>query len=231
MKSSKSALVILTILFSSGLLFAQTDSVKCNSQIQFHLINGYSLSYLNLFNSTTGIRFKVDLGLNGASTNSERNQSNYNNGSTSDVQKNNEDGSSSSQSFNLVANYMWRSSITKDVHLYLGVGPLVSFNRYNYERNQHSIATAYYPASSSNYKNISTTLGLGIQGVIGFECVITEKISLLAEFNLNGTYSWDHWKNTSENQPTGISRTESTSDGNSWNYGLNNLKIGISYNF
>lgn len=234
MSRSKSVFIVITILFSSISLFSQTDSVKCNSQIQFHLINGYSLSYINLLSSSTGIRFKADLGLNGFSGNIERSQIYYNNGannSTDDVQKFKEDRSSSSQYLNLAVNYFWLSSITKEIRLYLGVGPLISFSRYNSKNDQERNATLYYPASKSIYETTSSSLGLGIQGVIGIECTVTEKISLLAEFNLNGTYSWDHWKNKSESQPVGLNRTESTNDGNSWNYGLNNLKIGIAYNF
>lgn len=234
MQHSKSSLIVLAVFFSSISLFAQTDSVKYNSQIQFHLINGYSLSYLNLLSSSTGLRFKVDLGLNGSSGNSERSQIYYNNGSNNsavDVQKFKEDKSSSSQYLNLAVNYFWLSNITKEIRLYLGVGPLISFSRYNSENNQERNATSNYPASRSVYETTSSSFGLGIQGVIGIECAVTEKISLLAEFNLSGTYSWDYWKNKSENQGTLSGRTESTINGNSWNYGLNNLKIGIAYNF
>jgi hypothetical protein len=234
MRLSKLSLVVLSVLFSSISLYAQTDSVKCNSQIQFHLVNGYSLSCLNLLSSSSGIRFKVDLGLNGSSGNSEHIQSYYNNGSNnsaSEVQKFMEDRASSSQNLNLVVNYIWLSNITKEIRLYFGIGPLISFYRYNSENNQERNATSYYPASKSIYETTSSSLGLGIQGMIGIECTVTERISLLAEFNLNGTYSWDHWKNSSESQPVVLSRTESTNDGNSWNYGLNNLKIGIAYNF
>ena len=234
MQHSKLSLTVLAVFFSSISLFAQTDSVKCNSQIQFHLINGYSLSYFNLLSSSTGLRFKADLGLNGSSGNSEQSQIYYNNGSNNsadDVQKSKEDRSSSSQYFNLAVNYFWLSNIAKEIHLYLGVGPLISFSRYNSENDRERNAISNYPASRSVYETTSSSLGLGIQGVIGIECPVTEKISLLAEFNLNGTYSWDRWKSKSEDQSVGLSRIETTNDGNSWNYGLNNLKIGIAYNF
>ncbi len=234
MVRSKSVLIALAILFSSISLFAQTDSAKCNSQIQFHLVNGYSLSYLNLLSASSGIRFKIDVGLSGSSGNSERIQSYYNNGSNisaSEVQKFKEDRASSSQYLNLAINYFWLSNITKKIRLYFGIGPLINFSRYISENNQERNATSYYPADESIYETTSSSLGLGVQGMIGLECTVTEKISLLAEFDLNGTYSWDHWKNMSESKPIGQSRTESTNDGNSWNYGLNNLKIGIAYNF
>ena len=233
MRQSKLSLIVLTILFSSISLFAQTDSVKCNSQIQFHLINGYSLSYLSMLSPTTGLRFKVDLGLNGSSSNldSEENHFNSGTGNNSIVQKVNNDGSNSSQYVNLTANYFWLSNITKDIRLYLGMGPLLNFSRSGYKNNYDTAATSYYPASKSSQETTSYSFGLGFQGAIGLECRVTDKISLLAELNLNGTYSWSHSKDISEDHNSGWNRTERTSDGNSWSYGLNNIKIGIAYNF
>jgi hypothetical protein len=226
---SKSKLVIIAILFSSISLFAQTDSVKCNSQIQFHLINGYSLSYLNLFNSTTGIRFKVDLGLNGSSGNKDRSQNYYS--TLNKSQKFKEDQANSTQYFNTAVNYMWRSNIAKEINIYFGIGPLISYSRNHTENNSETMPSTENSYSKSFYETTSSSFGLGIQGVIGVECNIAEKISLLAEFNLNGTYSWEHWKYIYETQYINLNRTENTEDGNSWNYGLNNLKIGIAYRF
>ncbi len=234
MKRTKSSLIALTIFFSSISLFAQTDSVKCNSQIQFHLVNGYSLSYLNMLSSSTGMRFKVDLALNGSSSNSDQVQNYFSSGSNnppSDIQKFNNDRSSDSQIINLIANYLWISNIVKEIRLYVGIGPMVSFSRYSNENTQDRSAASYYSASNSFNEQTSSSFGLGLQGTIGLECLVTEKISLLAEFNLDGTYSWVHWKDRNGNQQETLSRTETTEDGNSWGYGLNNLKIGISYNF
>lgn len=234
MKCPKLSTGILILLLSSSSYFAQTDSLKLNSQVQFHLLNGYSLSYLNILSSSSGIRFKVDLGLFGSSGDSENAQRYYNNpavNSPSDIQKYNEDLSSNSQFLNLAVNYIWLAEITKDLRLYLGAGPLVSLTRYSNENTQDRSATAYYPASKSKSKNTNSSFGLGVQGVAGIECAVTEKISLLAEFNLDCTYSWDHRSYSSESQPVVLSRTESTYEGNSWNYALNNLKIGIAYSF
>ena len=63
MKHSKLSLIVLAVLFSSISLFAQTDSVSYNSQVQFHLYGGYSLSYLNFISPNTAIRYTGDLWL------------------------------------------------------------------------------------------------------------------------------------------------------------------------
>lgn len=229
MKHSQLSLIVLTVLFSSISLFAQTDSVSYKSQLQFHLINGYSLSYLNLFCPSSGIRFKVDIGLNGSSGNKDRSQNYYS--IINKSQKFKDDMANSAQYFNLSVSYMWRSNIAKGINLYLGIGPLISYSRNHTENNSETMPSTENSYSKSFYETTSSTFGFGIQGVLGVECNITEKISLLAEFNLNGTYSWDHWKYIYETQYVNLNRTENTEDGNTWNYGLNNLKIGIAYRF
>ncbi|PKL83704.1 MAG: hypothetical protein CVV24_03720 [Ignavibacteriae bacterium HGW-Ignavibacteriae-3] len=234
MKRSKLLIGILIIFLSASSIFAQTEPLKCNSQVQFHLVNGYSLSYLTMFSSSSGIRLKVDLGLFGSSSDSEHTQRYYNDpsvNSSTDVQKYKEDQSSNSQFINVTVNYHWLAELTKDLKLYLGAGPLIRLTRYSSENTQDRSATSYYSASKSNNKNTNSSFGLGVQGVVGIECSVTQKLSLLAEFNLDCTYSWDHRSYSSQSQPVVLSRTESTYDGNSWNYALNNLKIGIAYNF
>lgn len=229
MQRSKSSLIILTILFSACSLFAQTDSVSYKDQLQFHLINGYSLSYLNLFCPSSGLRFKIDLGLSGSSGKKDRSQNRYN--IINESQKFKEDQANNAQYFNLAANYMWRFNIVREINLYLGIGPLIGYSRNHTENNSETMPSAQNSYSKSFYETTSSSFSLGIQGVLGVECNITEKISLLAEFNLNGTYSWDHSKYIYETQYTNLNRTENIEDGNSWNYGLNNLKVGIAYHF
>ena len=234
MKRSKLLLLLVAILISNFSLFAQNDSLSYKNQLQFHLIDGYSLSYLNLFSPSSGIRFKIDLNFRGSSGSSDVTQNyfyNNSNNQSKDQQKIKENWSSSSQYFNLAVNYIWISNISKEINLYLGIGPLISYSR-NYS-NDDDKTTLTTPNSNSEsiYESTSSSFGLGVQGVIGVECNITEKISLLAEFNLNGTYSWNHWLYDYENQSTGSNRTENTEDGSSWNYELNNLKVGIAYRF
>ncbi|MCX6175209.1 MAG: outer membrane beta-barrel protein [Ignavibacteriales bacterium] len=234
MKPSKLLLLLLAILTTNFSLFAQNDSVSYKSQLQFHLINGYSLSYLNLFCPSSGIRFKIDLRFNGTSEDRDNIQNSFDNNPNnpiSEEQKFKDNQANSSQNYNLAVNYMWISNIAKEINLYLGIGPLISYSRNHAVDNDETIPSTQNSYVKSFYEATSSSFGLGIQGVIGVECNITEKISMLAEFNLNGTYSWDYWKYNSENQSTSLSRTENTEDGSSWNYGLDNIKIGIAYRF
>jgi len=234
MKRSKLLLLSIALLTTNISLLAQNDSVSYKSQLQFNLINGYSLSYLNLFCPSSGIRFKIDLGAHGSFQNLDRSQSSSDNSLNNPFnqqQKFNEEQENVTQNFNIVVNYLWISNITKEVNLYLGIGPLISYYRNHSENNSKDVPTTQSDYNKSFYEITSSSFGLGLQGVIGVECNLTEKISLLGEFNLNGSYSWDHWKFSDENETTSLSRAENTEDGHSWNYELNNIKIGIAYRF
>jgi len=230
MKPSKLLLLLVAILIPNFSHFAQNDSLNYKRQLQFHLINGYSLSYLNLFCPSSGLRFKVDLGFNGSSENSDHIQD-YSANQTDTQQKFNQNQSNNSQNLNLTVNYLWISNLAKEINFYLGIGPLISYSRRHNENNSETTPSSGYTYSKSINETTSSFFGLGIQGVVGIECNLTEKISLLAEFNLDGTYSWDHWQTDYEDQTTSLNKSGNSEDGNSWNYGLNNLKIGIAYRF
>jgi hypothetical protein len=113
----------------------------------------------------------------------------------------------------------------------MGGGPMLSFGRSSSEEHSDRGATSYYPASKSFNEYSSKSFGVGFKGSVGIECGITKRLSLLTEFNLEGTYNWDNWKSRNESLEPGSSATETTDDGHSWNYALSNLRIGIAYNF
>ena len=72
MRSSKLFVSIAVILFSfTSLFYAQSDSVGYKSQLQFHLVNGYSLSYLNSLSNSSALRYKLDFNLSFGKENSD----------------------------------------------------------------------------------------------------------------------------------------------------------------
>lgn len=233
MRSNKLSLVILAILFSITSLSAQTDSLRYNSQVQFHLVNGYSLSYLSFFNSSSAYRIKMDIALRGSSGTDDVNSSHYyqNSGALVNDDNTGSSSSNSTQSLNFSVHYIWRAKVNNDINFYTGIGPVISYSRDNSDNTNEHPATL----TSEYYKNISVTtsssFGLGVQVSMWFDFQVAEKILLLAEFDLNGTYNWNKWKSTSENHSQSSSKSEYIRDGHSWNYNLYNLKIGIAYSF
>jgi hypothetical protein len=226
------SLFALTFLLNYSLT-AQSDSVRYTKQFQFHFVNGYSVSYLTTLPSTNLLRFKIDLGLGGSSRTLDEEEKYYNSLSSTDyyaISKKKADNSSNQQYINIVVNYMWRPLITKGVNLYLGVGPLFSFSKYYNNNIVENISPSTNPSDISSNVSKTTFYGIGIQGVIGIDCSITEKLSLLGEFNLDGTYGWEFSETKWEDQIIPNKRV-SNGNGNSWNYGLNSLKVGIAFHF
>jgi hypothetical protein len=221
---------LLVIILLTNISFAQADSTYVKNQIQFHLVNDYSVSYLKMFAPTSGLRLKVDLGLSGSKQNSD-DKNEFTEPETETLVDRNSERDFNSQYVNLVLNYLRFVSPTDDIKIYYGAGPLLSFSRD--ENNYHSdiLPTASYSSNQSSSEIVTRSFGIGLQLVAGIECPITTKLSLLAEFNLNGTYSWNYWSSMSEDKSATTSVQSNVEEGTSWNYGLNQLKLGIAYRF
>jgi hypothetical protein len=189
-----------------------------------------------MLSPASGLRFKIDLGLSGSSGDEDVENKNFyfsNQQPQSNIQNRTEESSSNYQYVNFVANYMMQTKFAEEVNCYMGIGPLLSFSRSSSESNTtyasvNQNQSSFY-VSKSEYLN--RTFGLGLQAVFGVEVMFTQKLSLLAEFNLNGTYSWNKYTSTYQYENSASHNEENTTDGNSWNYGLNRLKIGIAYRF
>lgn len=169
MRNFKLASLILLIIFLTNISFAQEcDSTCCEkkqSQIQFHLVNDYSVSYLKMLTPSSGLRLKIDLGLSGSSGDRDvHNESHYLNNQTKQVSTHDgtEENNSSSQYVNLVLNYAAYYQLNDEVNLFFGAGPLISYSRFNSEAiNQYSNV---YPDQTdsygNNHKNYNRSFGL-----------------------------------------------------------------------
>lgn len=233
MRHLKSSLILVTTLFLSMSLFAQTDSVKCNSQIQFHLINGYSLSYLNSISDQSAFRFKLDLGFSINDGSRDENigpdLSSRILGSTNLIERKN-----NSQLITVVAQYLNFPYKISGFRLFWGVGPFVSFNR-----NFYQATTEFQPPQGSSQiktnqfsENENYNFGIGINSVIGIECFVTNKISLIGEYGLSISYEWikESYSNVySENKS--ISSYSRDTSGTNWGISLSNIKLGFAYHF
>ncbi|KAF0149724.1 MAG: hypothetical protein FD143_2705 [Ignavibacteria bacterium] len=237
MRNFKLVSLILSFIFLTNISFAQTCELKCcgdtKDQIQIHLVNDYSLSYLKMLSPSSGLRFKIDLGLSGSREDKDvrsRQSMATNLNVWEPTRTAKVDDAYNSQYVNLVVNYLKAFKVEKELIVFGGIGPLISFSRNSYE----SISESQQPPASEvqkvKHKNNNKWFGVGLQLAVGVNVSITEKLSLLAEFNLNGTYGWETISSSNEYQSS-FSSSEQTSDGTSWNYGLNQLKLGIAYSF
>ncbi len=233
------ASLLLTTILLTNFSFAQTSDSTCceqsKNQIQFHLVNDYSVSYLKMLTPASGLRFKIDLGLRGSSGDRDvHNENHYLNNQTKQVSTHDgaEENNSSSQYVNLVLNYATYYQLNDELNLFFGAGPLISYSRYNSEAT--NLYSNVYPDQAdsyrNNYKNYNRSFGLGLQLSLGLELNLTKSFSILAEYNLNGTYTWNKETYNFENTSS-TNGNKNDYEGTSWSYGLNQLKLGIAYRF
>jgi hypothetical protein len=246
MGSLKTVMGAFFFITLSTISYAQTDSVNYKSQIQFNLINGYSLSYLNSLTNASAIRYRVNLNLSVGHSNEDGSYSDFSNfnsdtysnhNSQTRLNSNEQDNNSQSLSFSVgYFSYPIRESIFR---MFLGAGPYCVFER-NYQKNLSGDNTDNSYNTYANTKNANETwtysLGLGINGVLGFECFITKQISLIGEYGVYAKYYWgkEKYSTSSNSQNTdSISSNGSSSENNSygWNVGLSSLMLGIAFRF
>ncbi|MEW6701393.1 MAG: hypothetical protein AB1298_01620 [Bacteroidota bacterium] len=232
MRSSKLSFFVLLILLSSSFLFAQTDSSGYNSQLQFHLVNGYSLSYLNSLSNSSALRYKLDFNLSVQKVNNDLSSSfpsSIGNYSYSSAGK----SESNSQMLNFTTQYLWYPLNESLVRIFLGAGPFISLNRiFRYEsadQTQNDGSKSY-----NSYEILQYSLGIGIGGTAGVECFVTKQLSLIGEYGISGSYSWGKRRysnkyNSSPNQSVSENTNESNTNG--WSIGLGNLRLGIAFRF
>ena len=233
MRTSKLFVSVIAILFLlTASLFAQTDSVNYKSQVQFHLVNGYSLSYLNSLSNSSALRYKLDFNLSVGKENSDGTHSSSS-GNSSYLNSTSGTDENSSQMLNFTVQYLWYLVNELSVRVFLGAGPFILLNRNFWsgsnDQTQNDGSKYYNSAETLQY-----SLGIGLGGVAAVECFVTRRISLIGEYGILGNYSWGKQKysnkyKASPNQP--VSEYTNESNTNGWNLGLGNLRLGIAFRF
>ncbi len=236
MGSSKFSLVVLSILFSASSLFAQTDSLGYKNQFQFHLINGYSLSYLNSFSEESALRFRVNVDI---STDGSDSDGSYTNqfGANYNRNSNSSDHNGNRQHLDFSAQYIFYPVRQSFFRIFVGIGPFLSLNRV-FSKQTFTQATIYQQpyfwdnSDDSLLRRLYYSFNLGVRGVIGVECYINKQISLVGEYDIYGSYGWN--KEEFSHRYTYNKNTNDYSSsltGNNWNAGLGGLRVGVSFNF
>lgn len=231
MKTSKLFVSVSAILFLlTTSLSAQSDSVGYKSQLQFHLVNGYSLSYLNSLSNSSALRYKLDFNLSVGKMNNDGSSSST---TSSNVIYTTSKNESNSQGLNFTTQYLWYPVNESLVRIFLGAGPFISFDRF-FTSSSINNTWNNNPKSYSSNETLQYSLGIGISGAAGVECFVTKQLSLIGEYGISGSYSWGKQKylsksNSSPNQPVSENTNESNTNG--WNIGLGNFRFGIAFRF
>ncbi|MEW6195401.1 MAG: hypothetical protein AB1521_09615 [Bacteroidota bacterium] len=226
MHTQKMLVLISLFLISFSKIYSQTDSSSYKNEFQFMLVNGYSFSYVNFISDESAIRYMININVSASGEDGD-NKTTYtpNNNPPQEQSSNSESNYQSLGFYPSYVVYPIRESI---FNMYVGGGPYLLLQRNFSSYENENTSTGY----KTNYENLNYELSLGVSGIVGVECSISQRISLLAEYGIWAHYGWnkDKWTNSSSD---GINSNSSVNEttGNSWRVGLAGVKLGITFRF
>lgn len=232
MQTKKMFFLISLFLISLSKIYSQTDSTSYKNEFQFMLVDGYSFSYVNFISDDSAIRYMVNINVSAGGSDGDS-KTTY----TPDITPNSENKDSRKtesnyQSIGFYPSYVIYPIKESIFRMYVGGGPYLllkrDFSKYKDEWSSESETTVRkYDSDRLNY-----SLNLGVTGIIGVECSISQRISLLAEYGIWAHYGWykDKWTNSST-QGENHSSYATENNGTQWSVGLAGVKLGITFRF
>jgi hypothetical protein len=232
-------LVSFLLYFSRQGLGQTKDSVSLKQgswALQFGIGSNFTLTSFQ--GTTLGAKYQLSdenairggITLNG---NTNSGSTSYS-GSVADSDAGTVSGSTSSKSANIsfVLQYIWYMNPKGNVHLYAGVGPLVSCNYYDNAYNSSSLNitnnVGYW--TTAQYEDKSTQWGVGGAAVFGVEWFAFSWLSLHADYNENIQYQWRSTSsNRSENSTLNTSPYPYSNNTSSSTKGLALNSGGVSF--
>lgn len=197
--------------------------------LQFQISRNFTLSRFEgsvisakrHFSDKKALRF--GLSLNALISDAEQNSKQF----TSDTLRQilTADSDSDVQNIELNVQYLFYPSPEKEINLFLGVGPMVGFNRSNSETGSER-GTPNSVESTS--QRTSKRWSLGISANLGAEWFATKNISFLAEYGLSLNYIWV--KDSRTDKTAGIV-TEAENKSKILNLSATTVKFGLSVYF
>lgn len=239
-------LTIILLACSVSLVAQDRPAVENSLQagawaLQFGITSNLTLTSFQ--GSMLGVvyRFSADNALRGGiGFNANINDgTNTSGGTANDTSFGSSSGSSSSNysNYSLILQYVWYIHPENDIHLYYGIGPLLSYYRDSYSNANPRPLTAITNGSSQGfwetyYSSTSTTrTGAGVGGVIGVEWNAYRWVTVHADYDPSIQYLWgktsDDRRYTFSSIPPGISLVPSStsSSGTTTGWNLTNPRV------
>lgn len=231
MRSIKIFIALSVFLLSTGSLFAQKDSVRYCSQIQFHIVGGYSLSFLNSFSNESALRYKIDLYLDASGSNTDLNTK-ASNPTISQIENGSRKYESNKQMVNFAVHYLIYPISKSVFRMFIGGGPALTLNRDFYKTDEAYEAQVSSGKQVTDYEDLNYSLNIGGEGVIGFECFISNQISLVGEYGVAASYGWTKQKTVIENDTQSYKNENVVEyNGNKWSVGFQSFRLGVAFRF
>ena len=227
-------IICLNCFLPDTFLFAQ-ENPKENSlesgawALQFQITRNFALSRFEgsvisakrHFSDKKSLRF--GLNLNASISDTEQNFTRMVSDTLRETRKN--DGENNTQNIELNVQYLFYPSPAKEINLFLGIGPMIGFNRSNSETGLDR--EPLNPVDSTS-KRTSKRWSLGVSANLGVEWFATKSISFLAEYGLSLNYILA--KDSSTDRTAGTV-TESENKSEIFNLNAASVKFGLSVYF
>jgi outer membrane protein W len=220
----RSSLILFAFILTTVTL-AQNQSSSNEIQFQFKPMDAISFSYLIHNSNLSAWRISADLSLGYNSSNSTSKS-----GNTSSPSYDYEwDSDYFQNSLRFTGQYLLYTQLSSKLKLFFGGGPYISYYRskQKYENNNKLIQP-----NRDNYETINTSYGLGLLGNIGVNLDLSESILFVLEYSISTGYSFNYWKNTNTSSYQNVTSTGyNESEGNSWNFNVGGISLGIGIRF
>ena len=218
----------------NNFLFAQENKRENSLEtgawaLQFQITRNFTLSRFEgsvisakrHFSDKKSLRF--GLSLNASISDNEQNLTQSASDTLRQIVK--ADADNDTQNIELSVQYVVYPSPAKEVNLFLGVGPMVGFNRRKSKTDsERGIPNPVESTSQMTSKQWS----IGVSAILGAEWFATKSISFLAEYGLSLNYIW--LKDSRKDSTAGVV-TESENKSKFFNLSATSVKFGLSVYF
>ena len=228
LKKNSIVKLVLVLLVLSQFTQAQStgtagkDSSNSESEnlyaLQFYLVNGLSVAGKKQLSDNSALKLQLDFSADLTSSESDQNRI-YNGSEINRELKNAEN----SQSINTSFQYLYYPYISKNVDLFVGIGPHLGFYR--------GFFSEEYDYSSYEYTLNEYKLGFHLTS--GCETHISKKLSIFAEYKLSFSHSWYDFESESKSfdQSGDLQNTTNyKNDKTSWDIYLSKVRLGLVIN-
>ncbi len=240
------SLVSLTLYSSSRAQSQSADSTSLKEGIwalQFGIAGNFTLTSFQ--GSTIGAMYKfsdrnaIRGGITiSSSTNDATSSSSGSIADTSDGSAP-ESNSTKSATVSIVLQYLWYTNPNGPVHLYAGLGPLVSYSYSDYSTNYPYLYSVTNNGSTRGYwiqdiySSNSTQWGAGGAGVLGVEWFACGWLSLHADYSESVQYRWGTNSSNEDYPPSTYpnyisSQTSNSGTSKGWTFSSSGVAFGLN---
>lgn len=232
MHTKKMLFAISLFLISIPKIYSQTDSSSYKNEFQFMLVDGYSFSYVNFISEESAIRYMVNINVSAGGTDGNSETTYVPDTNPYDENKESTETERDYQSIGFYPSYVIYPIKESIFRMYVGGGPYLLLQRTFSKYKSDWLHESQETVNKHTSETLNYSINLGMTGIIGVECSISQKISLLAEYGIYAHYGWykDKWTSSSSQGEYNSSRT-TDKDGTQWSVGLAGVKLGITFLF